>query len=234
MSLEIEFGTLFLQISAHAYPEAFEPNGHVEFNIPGIQPPKVADQWIPLLRLAWDNDVVTVVACKNNESPFGNYDPMRFGNANNPLITVCRLTPTGGRPEGVAVKGPATFGPDKGNLRLIGNDDIYAIGEALDIPASNSQTVFGPGDSKPPPDGWETDSSGSSYSAPQIAALSSYIAGSTTQFKPLSAGSVSMERKKQLLNLMRSDSNYDTLGAAYNGVREICTDPPTAPPRNIR
>lgn len=221
-------------MSAQAYPDGVDANGHVQFDIHGLQPPKVADHWITLLKLAWDNDIVTVVSCFNKGEAFGRFNPNRFGSANNPLITVCRLTASGKKSDRNGVKGPATSGSDMGNLRLVGNDDIYAIGEALDLPVSNSQTVFDPTFGKPPPNSYEKGVAGSSFSAPQVAALSSYIAGSTTQFQPLPAGSVSMGRKKQLVDLMRSDSNYDTPGAAYNGVREICTNPPTGTPRTVR
>ena len=104
---------------------------------------------------------------------------------------------------------------------LSGYKDIYAIGLGLRLPQSNSQTVFDPQSGRPelPPNSYYDEQIGSSFAAPQIAALACYIGGSS-QFQPLAAGTVALERKRQIVGLKRTETNLDALGAACNGIRE--------------
>ena len=194
-------------------------NDHADHsNQHGLRLPTLADQWVPMLLAAWDADIVTVCACPNVPQGIGNYNPGRFGRADNPLITVCRLTKDGMKSPENGRPGPATTSTDADNPVFVGNIDIYAIGEGLALPRSNSMPNSG--NAPAIPNSYQYNMKGSSLAVPQIAALASYFAASP-QFATLPAGSVSMDRKTQLVKLSRTDTNYDTLGAAYNGVREI-------------
>ena len=186
-----------------------------------IGEPRYLDPFLPLLKLAWDNDIVTVVACVNDGSPLGNWSPQRFGRFNNPLITACRLDERGDQAVGNGVESPANTGPDRNYFECAGHKDIYAIAQGLRLPQSNSQTLFDPNSGRPklPPNSYYNGVAGSSYAAPQIAALACYIDGSS-QFQPLAAGTVAQERKQQIVGLMRTETNLDALGAACNGIRE--------------
>lgn len=191
--------------------------------------PTFNDPFLRLLKTAWNNDVVTVVGCFNDGSHLGDQSPQRFGRSNNPLITACRLTVRGDVSPGNGVELPATFGDDKGYTPLSGHKDIYAIGEGLRLPQSNSQTVFIGGQSQLPPNSYYDRSTGSSFAAPQIAALACYIGGSSL-FQPLAAGTVALERKNQIVGLKRTDTNLDAVGAACNGIREQAIPEPTSEP----
>ena len=194
-------------------------NDHADHsNEHGLRLPTLADQWVPMLLAAWDSDIVTVCSCFNAPINLGNGNPARFGRADNPLITVCRLQEDGKKSPQNGVVGPATYSTDADNPVFVGNIDIYAIGEGLSTPRSNSLTASS--NSSFIPNLYLRGVSGSSLAVPQIAGLASYYAASP-QFATLPPGSVSMDRKTQLIKLSRTDTNYDALGAAYNGAREI-------------
>ena len=184
-----------------------------------------------MLIAAWDNDIVTVCSCSNDKKPLGELTPQRFGKTDNPLITVGSLQESGEISPTNGISGPATLGIEADDPRFKGNIDIYAIGESLSLPLSNS-VLLNASAIRRPLDSWDYLVGGASFSAPQISALSSYFAGSPI-FPTLPPGSVAMDRKKQILALRRTDGNYDTQGAAYNGAREsYCADPnDIIPPR---
>ena len=203
--------------------DAVVRNDHADYsNSHGLILPTYADAWVPLLLAAWDNDIVTVVGCSNERVPLGEENPTRFGRADNPLITVCRLRANGKKSRDVSFVGPSRIGSDADNPKFVGNIDIWAIGEGLSCPVSNS-LLIGPNQIRRPQNSWDYDQVGSSFSTPQISALCSYLAGSP-QFATIPPGSVAMKRKTQLVSLSRSDPNFDTLGAAYNGVRQAYCD----------
>lgn len=199
-------------------------NDHADHsNAHGLRIPTLADAWVPMLLAAWDNDIVTVCTCPNYPIPLGNLNPQRFGRADNPLITVCRLEETGVQSPDNGVVAPGTIGADADNPNFVGNIDIYAIGEGLSLPFSNSYLI-GANETKAPLNSWDHGVFGSSFSTPQISALSSYFAASP-QFGTLPPGLVAMSRKTQLVKLSRTDPIYGTPGAAYNGIRDIYCDP---------
>ena len=204
-----------------AYEKAVDINDHVDHsNAHGLLIPTLADAWVPMLLAAWDNDIVIVCSCPNTPRPLGNLNPQRFGRADNPLITVCRLEETGRQSPDNGVEAPATLGTEADNPKFVGHIDIYAIGEGLSLPFSNS-ILLDADEIRPPLNSWEHGEGGSSFSTPQISALSSYFAASP-QFVTLPPGLVAMSRKTQLVKLSRTNGpNYDTPGAAYNGIRDI-------------
>ena len=175
-----------------------------------------------MLLAAWDNDIVTVCCGLNYGERLGDKNPQRFGRADNPLITVGSLQSDGTLSTWNGRQGPATRGPETDNPKFLGHIDIYAIGEDLSLPYSNT-FLIGASATRPAANSWEHDVEGASFSAPQIAALSSYFAASP-QFATIPPGNVAMDRKTQIVKLSRTDPNYDSQGAASNGVREVYCD----------
>ena len=57
-----------------------------------IRQPDGFDPYVPLLKKAWENDIVTVIGCTNRGEILGDWSPLRFGRSDNPMITVCTYT----------------------------------------------------------------------------------------------------------------------------------------------
>lgn len=50
---------------------------------------RFSDAWFPILREAWELDIVTICSGNNNPlEPLGDRSPQRYGRFNNALITV--------------------------------------------------------------------------------------------------------------------------------------------------
>ena len=205
------------------YENAVDRNDHVDHsNSHGLRIPTLPDQWVPLLLAAWDNDIVTVCAGPNHGERLGDKNPQRFGRADNPLITVGSLESDGTVSAWNGIEGPATSGSETGNPNFRGHIDIYAIGEDLALPFSNTYLISASA-TRAAANSWEHDVAGASFSAAQIAALSSYFA-SSPQFATIPPGNVAMDRKTQIVKLSRTDPTYDSQRAASNGVREVYCD----------
>lgn len=167
-----------------------------------INPPANSDQFLPLLADAWDNGISTVVSAGNNgKRTLGDYNPQRFGRADNPLITVGSIDAYGDKSSGNPAEGPRGIGTT--DPFLTGSLTVFAQGAEVLLAKPYSSTLFQYG-------------KGSSYAAPQVAGLAAYLAG-----VPGGGVSTAMGIKQKIVSLSRGNDAVDAPGLIYNGVREL-------------
>ncbi|KAL8955509.1 MAG: hypothetical protein Q9193_006671, partial [Seirophora villosa] len=202
-------------VFVHAYSHLFSSrsplaNGHVElyhkppYNIPRSRDP---DLWPSILAKAWLYGIVTVGATGNIQPNApdlnqGAQNPQRFATEDNAWITVGSLDAQGQKMWYNVPTGPGPLGYDQA---LVGTNTIYAHADDLSL-----ATKLGD-------NGYALRRTGSSFAAPQIAALAAYYLGLPNTRLPERVLDIPMAVKRHLVGLARGSTD-DAPGLAYNGV----------------
>ncbi|KAL9628273.1 MAG: hypothetical protein Q9164_007339, partial [Protoblastenia rupestris] len=191
------------------FAQTFEANRNVpdiDYHKWKLPRPFHMDFFLPLLQEAWENDIVTVVACGNNRHKVrGQFSPQRYGRINNPLITVSSV-------DGYGVPSientPVGASMNTNDESCKGSDDISAKGVDMLCAHFEHNDKY----SK-----W----SGSSLAAPQVAGLAAYYLALPSTDLP--KGNVAMQVKDALLRQKRSEhlGSPDGHGCATNWEEEI-------------
>lgn len=130
----------------HWESDAFPTNHHVDYQPWGLPMPSAMDFWLPLLREAWQKDIVTVFSAgpkklligpgrthHRDNLKRGSLLPQRYGRSNNRLITASPADVTGSTSNSEIR--PAQM--DNGAIidpNLIGSDDIPTLGAVVNLP----------------------------------------------------------------------------------------------------
>ncbi|KAI4198895.1 MAG: hypothetical protein LQ350_004960 [Teloschistes chrysophthalmus] len=214
---------VFLFAITFFHPYELDDNGHVEayhqppYNLPR---PGGADIWVPMMAQCIQQGVPVVLAAGNTNlivaeaTTQGWLNPQRFATAQNFIINV-------GFVDGDGNKSPLNLPTGRGGdgSPLEGTFSVYAMAKDIIIADLN------------PTDPYRTRS-GTSFAAPQIAALAAYYLTLPNTVLP-ETHLIPMAVKNHITGLARDDS-FDGEGVAYNGVREALCAPITNPKRNRR
>lgn len=167
--------------------------------------------------------ISVVIAAGNNEPsdpyPYQGYvSPQRFATPQNAIIAVGSTDRNGDK----SYFNKPVGGPSADGSFLFGTFSVYAMGENIRGTDINPST----------PSQYDTVS-GTSYAAPQVAALAAYYLTLPNTVLPFQNGRVPMAVKDHIVKLAR-DASHDGAGVAYNGVREALCAPINNPKRNRR
>ncbi|KAL8735840.1 MAG: hypothetical protein Q9181_002669 [Wetmoreana brouardii] len=212
----IVFTTTMLQPFALINHVNFDEWYKPPYNIPR---PSENDMWVPMLGEAWRRGIVVVIAAGNTNqgAPTQGFGvPLRFGSPNNPLITVGAIDKSGAR---TAFNLPPGPGPDH---LLTGDISIWALGK--DVRIANN---------RPGINGLYRNDDGTSFAAPQVAALAAYYLRLPNTVLPAANELVPMAVKRHLLATAR-DASHDGQGVAHNGVWDALCGPIHSPKRGRR